>query len=162
MTICQKLEKLWQFHIGSGKTRVNAKKIPTWAGTGWTAAWVRTGDNAMVSTAGVQGIIVRLRMTGLITRSFVVNGATGVHVKFTAKVTGFETTDRALIRVRTASGSIATIKSFTPALSDNKFHDYDIDISHLTLGPDAKFFVQGKMDTIDDRFYIDDIDITAP
>jgi len=134
----------------------------TWTGgTGWTAAWIRTGDTAIANTAGVQGRVARLRMTGKLVRAFPAEGATNVHVRFTAKVAGFETTDRAMIRVRQASGVIKTIKLFKPADSDNLFHTYDIDVSALNLGPSSKLFVQAKMDTIDDRFFIDDIEITS-
>src|SRR5262245_23794121 len=134
----------------------------TWTGgTGWTGGWVHPGDTALVTVTGAHKTYARLQVTGKISRTFTVGGATGVHLKFAARVWSLEGTDKLTVRVKTAAGTFSTVKVLNSTNSDNLFHSYDINLSGLTLGTTAVVLFNGAMDATNDHVFIDDVELTG-
>jgi hypothetical protein len=134
----------------------------TWSGgTGWSdASWTVTGDAALLTTeaphAGVWHARLR-RVTGKIQRRVRRRNASNVHLTLWAKVSSFEDTDRADVKVSLGGGVFATVKTFTAADSDDLWHLVDLDLSALALPTTFKVVFDANMSAVDDRLYIDDI-----
>jgi hypothetical protein len=132
-------------------------------GTGWLGSWSASGDVSIRTDAGPQSGSwhVRLRRsTGLLTRSVNLAAATNVRLRFWAKVTSFESSDSARVRVSANGSSYTTVKTFTAADSDNTYHFHEIPLS----GPYSSNYrvrFDADMSGSGDQWYIDGVEVVG-
>jgi subtilisin family serine protease len=131
-------------------------------GSGWVGAWVRSGDAGILSSEGPHSGSrhVRLRRsTGYLERAVNLLGATSVRLQFWAKVRSFESSDRAYVQVKPSGGVPSTVKTFTPADSNNQYSFYDIDLSGFNMTTDFRIIFDAAMNSTGDYWYLDDIQV---
>ena len=77
-------------------------------------------------------------------------------------MSSFESADIAEVKVALGGGVLATVKTFTPADSDDQYHFYDIDLSAYALpATTVKVIFDAGMSASDDLWYIDDVVLTG-
>lgn len=133
-------------------------------GTGWEGDWNTSGDISIRwrrERPNTGNGHVRLRRaTGYMERPLNLEGATSVQLSFWAKVKSFEGSDSASVLVNDGSGW-AEVMVFTPAMSDNKYYAYTIDLSNYDMTADFRIAFDANMNAGNDQLYVDDIEITG-
>lgn len=133
-------------------------------GSGWSGDWSRSGDAYIYSgTNSFEGSHhARLRRgSGYLQREVNLQGQTwsDVTLVFYAKVTSFENSDKAIVKVSGDGSNWTTVKTFMPADSNNLYAKYEIKLSgnhsRLILAFDA------QMNSTNDYWYIDAVQISG-
>ncbi len=132
-------------------------------GTGWTGAWVRSGDNGNVTGGGPHGGSRHARLrssTGLLTRDVNVAGRSQVYLRVWVKTDSFENGDTAAILVSTNGGaSYTTLRTFVNGEDTGTYGFYEL---ALPAGASvAKVRFDANMSGTGDFYYIDDISVVA-
>ncbi len=131
-------------------------------GTGWRGNWTRSGDQAIVTSDGPHGGARHLRLrqsSGYARRSVNLAGASGVRLRFWAKVVSFEGSDQALVRVSPDGVTYTTVRTFTAADGDGVYRFYDLDLSGFAMTSDFRIAFDAQMSGSGDRWFIDDIEV---
>ena len=106
------------------------------------------------------GFHLRLRGSdGYASRGVNLSGQTGVHLKFYAKVEGFEGSDSASVLVSPDGVTWTTVKLFTTSDSDDVYRLVDIDISSYSMTSNFSIALEGNMNNPSDRLLIDKIEV---
>src|SRR2546425_6879109 len=123
-------------------------------GTGWASGWTASGDTSILTSSGPHSgkRHVRLRTnTGYLRRTASVAGAVTAKLGFWAKVDSFEGSDKAYVRVKkSTSGTFTTVSTFTPALSDNKYHYYEFDLTSFLPASQLQVEFDAEMNSTND------------
>jgi hypothetical protein len=135
-------------------------------GSGWSeASWRITGDTSLVSNDGPHSGTrhVRLRSsTGSLKRTVSLAGRSGARLRVWTKVTSFESADRAQVRVTVTPGTgYGTLLTNSPSQSDGQYHFYDLDLGACDGAATCEIFFDAQMNATNDRWYIDDVEVTA-
>ncbi len=134
-------------------------------GTGWTGAWTHTGDTSLRwntdSPHTGSGHVRLRRSTGYLERTVNLTGATDVHLTFWARVSSFESSDQALIRVSSNGVNYTTVKTLTSANSDNTYRLHDISLAGFSMTSNFRIVFDAAMSSTNDRLFIDDIEIVG-
>ncbi len=131
-------------------------------GTGWLAAWTTAGDvsNVTQGTPRTGSRHARLRRsTGLLTRRVDLLGVTSPRLRFWSKISSFEGSDKAEVRVSSNGTTFATVKTFTSADSNNTYGFYDLDLSAYPTTSTFTIQFDAGMSGTDDIWYIDDVEV---
>ncbi len=124
---------------------------------------VQGGNDAAVTTQNSPfegGSHLRIRGSdGYASRDVNLAGQTGVHLKFYAKVEGFEGSDTASVLASPDGVTWTTVKLFAAGDSDGVYRLVDIDISSYSMT--SQFFIafEGNMNNPSDRLLIDKIEV---
>ena len=134
-------------------------------GSGWAGAWTVSGDvkirtNKEGPHSGSSHVRLR-RGTGYLERAVDLAGATGVTLRFYAKVKSFEGSDQAYVKVSPDGDNWTTVKTFSAADSDNAYHLYEIDLSGFAMTAEFAIAFDAAMSAKGDRWYLDDIEIVG-
>jgi PKD repeat protein len=128
-------------------------------GVGWSAAWTRSGDVAIVTDGPASGTRhVRLRRsTGLLRRQVDLSGVTDAKLVFWARLNSFETSDTFAVRVSTNGTSFTTVRTFVNGEDDNIYRRYEFALSSVS----STFVIEfdANMSATGDQAYVDDIEI---
>ena len=85
-----------------------------------------------------------------------------VKLGFWAKVNSFEGNDKAYVRAKkSTSASFTTVFTFTPTLSDNKYHYYEINLTSFLPASQLQIEFDAEMNATNDYWYLDDIRLTG-
>jgi len=143
-----------------------------WAGgSGWVAAWQRTGD-AAVTTAGAptHGGTYHLRLrrgTGDVQRAVDLSAQPGARLQFWTKAVSFEGTENARCLVSPDGTTWTPVWTWAngaagPTGDDNRYRWYEIDLSSYTMSSTFWIRFEANMAGTDDAFYVDDITVLRP
>jgi PKD repeat protein len=132
-------------------------------GTGaWAGAWEAQGDVRISSWGGAHSgrshALLR-RNTGQLQRTVELAGATGVSLRFWARVRSFEGSDQAFVRVSPDGVDFTTVKTFDAADSDNTYRFYEIDVTGFAMTDDFVIRFDAEMSSRRDYLYIDDVEV---
>jgi hypothetical protein len=134
-------------------------------GTGWNGSWTKSGDvNIRTDTDGPQEgrRHVRLRAkSGYLKRSVNLSAATSVHLTFWSKVSSFESSDKAFVKVSPDGVTFTTVKVFTAADSNNAYQYADIDLGTFPMTSTFSIAFDAEMSPDGDFWFLDDIRITG-
>ncbi|MCA9180733.1 MAG: hypothetical protein KDA51_04750, partial [Planctomycetales bacterium] len=146
--------KLLAVLAGDGFESANFNGGSGWIGAGWQVA----GDAAVLSSSGPHAGQYQARLrssSGDLIRAVDVSGKTDLHLQFWSKVSSFESSDKAQVRVSSDGIVWNTVQQFGSAQSDNQYHSFDIPISN----PSNTLYVRfsAGMSSTSDQWYLDDI-----
>jgi len=131
-------------------------------GTGWASPWTRSGD-AYVSSTGAPysgSYHARLRgSSGWLQRTVNLSGWSNVALRFWAKVSSFEGSDKAWVKVNDGSGWV-TVYTFTRAHSDNLYHFYQISLPGM-MTSNYRIAFDSQMSNTGDYWYVDAVELTG-
>ncbi len=138
-------------------------------GSGWNDppnAWTVSGDAAVVKGDDPFDGLHHLRMrsgTGFLKRAADTSGQTGVHLKFRAKVIGFEAGDEAEAQVSSDNMSFTVLRTFTSSDPDSTYQAFDFDLDGLGISMSSAFYVafDANMSQTGDKFFVDNIELTT-
>lgn len=137
----------------------------TGGGGGWAGAWTASGDISILTSSGPHSGTRHVRMrsgTGYLKRIVALPpAATSVRLGFWAKVDSFEASDRADVLVSANGVTWVTLRSFTPAHSDGKYHYYEEEVPGSLLGSQIQIAFDAAMNASNDNWYLDDIRVTG-
>ncbi len=130
----------------------------------WVGPWVVSGDAVTLTSSGpAEGAgHVRLRRdNGLIQRVANVSGAASLQLSFRSKISSFEGSDRAEVRVSTDGVQFTRVWEFTSIHSDNVYHYHPVDLSGLLPATQLYLTFDAGMDSQNDSWFLDDIRISG-
>ncbi len=131
----------------------------------WVGNWVTSGDIALRwrrdNPHTGSGHVRLRRSTGYMERQVNLAGATSVQLTFWAKVNSFESNDRAVVQVSPDGVHWTPVVEFTPAQSDNTYHEYSFDLPSFNGATDLFIAFDANMSGSNDQFYVDDIEISG-
>lgn len=131
----------------------------------WAGGWRASGDVSILTSSGphsgARHALLRSG-TGDLKRNAEVAGSTAVKLGYWAKVSSFESSDRAHVRVSADGVNWITLRSFTSGQSDNQYHYYE-DAVPTQLLPATQLLVHfdAAMSASNDYWYLDDIRVTG-
>ena len=128
----------------------------------WAGAWQAQGDVRISSWGGAHsGTAYALlrRSTGQLQRTVSLAGATGVSLRFWARVRSFEGSDQALVLVSPDGVNFTPVKTFGAADSDNTYHFYEIDLSGFAMTDTFVIRFDAEMSGRRDYLYVDDVEV---
>jgi hypothetical protein len=131
-------------------------------GGGWLGNWTHSGEAAVINTGTPYEGNYHLRLrssTGFVSRSVDLSHQVGAHLRFWAKVDGFESDDSAICQVSPNGSAWTTVHTWNNGDSDNTYHYFDINL--IDYGLTGTFYIafDCNANTISDNIYIDDLDI---
>jgi hypothetical protein len=132
----------------------------------WVGNWVTSGDIAIRwrrdNPHTGSGHVRLRRNNGYMERQVNLAGATSVQLTFWAKVNSFESNDNAVVKVSPDGVHWTTLMPFTPAQSDNTYHEYSFDLPSSFDGATDLFIrFDANMSGSNDQFYVDDVEISG-
>ncbi len=135
-------------------------------GTGsWVGSWITSGDvNLRWNRDGPHsgsGHVRLRRGTGYLERRVDLAGASSVRLTFWAKVSSFESTDRAEVWVSPDGVNYTLVRTLTSADGNNVYRFFDIDLSGFAMTNNFRIAFDADMNTTSDAFFVDDIDIVG-
>lgn len=135
-------------------------------GTGsWVGSWITSGDiNLRWNRDGPHsgsGHVRLRRGTGYIERGVDLSGASSVHLTFWAKVSSFESGDRAEVWVSPDGVNYTLVRTLTSADGNNVYRFFDIDLSGFAMTSNFRIAFDADMNATSDNFYVDDIDVVG-
>jgi len=134
-------------------------------GAGWADNWVTAAINVtrVTSQDGPNTGAFHARLlkdSGSAVRQIDLTGRSGVHLKFWAKVDGFEGPDTATVEVSTNGGStFSTVQTFTTSDSDAVYRSYDIDLSGFSMTSDFQIAFRTAAAAKKSKLLIDDVEL---
>jgi|GEM_PF-4756271 len=132
-------------------------------GSGWSESWTLTGDAGIDSSGTPHSGTRQLRLRddgGVAKRSVNMSGANYPRISFAARVSSFESEDKAYFKVSTNGTSWTTLKTWTAADSDDIFHDFTFDLDpYYADAQDFRIGYFSDMSSNNDYLYIDDVNI---
>jgi beta-lactamase superfamily II metal-dependent hydrolase len=135
-------------------------------GTGWAeASWRVAGDasirNGEEPHSGKRHARLQ-QASGSMKRSINLSGRTGAHLEIWMKVNSFESADLAYVKASIDNGSsYTTLITLGPAQSNNLYQFYDLDLAVCDGAASCEIYFDAGMNATNDRWYLDDIEITA-
>ena len=128
--------------------------------SGWANNWTFSGDSGVVSTGTPHSGSNHLRVgsdDGRATRTVNMSGVTGAYLRFYWKANSFESGESAEVRIN--DGTWRTVLTVSNGQDDNNYHYADISLSGYTMTSTFRVRIYADMDSTNDHFYIDDIQI---
>jgi len=132
------------------------------SGTGWNAGWIHLGDTSITTIGTPHSFPSHLRLrrgTGYAARFVNLSPYNNPRLEFWAKVDSFESGDYLDVLVSSDGITWNVIKTFTSADSDNIYNLYEFDLNAFSLSNNFGIAFDAGMNSINDRFYVDDINI---
>jgi hypothetical protein len=134
-----------------------------WAGgTHWLDTWTNTGASSITGDGSPYAGSYHLLLQGpdgYAARAVDLSGQKVAHLRFWAKVNGFETGDVARCQVSSNGTDWQTVYTWGNANDDNTYHYYDIDLSGFSLTANFWIAFSAAMDEPDDYFCVDNISL---
>lgn len=136
----------------------------TWSGgTGWLAAWSRSGDTALSNAAGPHGGTYHARLrrgTGTITRAVNLTGVTGARLRFWWKGNSFEGNENAVAQVSTNGSTWTNVATLPVADANNTYRFVDVPLT-APYSSNYRVRFKAQMGDQNDQLYVDDIEVTG-
>jgi hypothetical protein len=133
-------------------------------GSGWLGPWQSGGPLSVSAEAPHAGARhLDLTSPALVQRSADVTGKAGVHMRFWARLDGFDDSGTAAIVVSVGGSSLQTVFEFNSADSDGLYHPYDVDLSPFGSGDTVQVGFYSFLRYPGARWFVDDLElIEAP
>lgn len=133
-------------------------------GTGsWIGSWMTSGDIALQwrrdNPHTGDGHVRLRRSTGYMERRVDLTGASSVRLTFWAKVSSFESGDRAEVWVSPNGVNYTLVRTLTSADGNNVYRFFDIDLSGFAMTNNFRIAFDADMNATSDYLYVDDIDV---
>jgi hypothetical protein len=134
-------------------------------GMGWLGPWSASGSVALrTNVDGPHSGSSHVRLsgnTGLMERSVDLTGKEKVRLQFWSKVSSFEWSDQAEVRVSPDGSRWTVVRTFTSNDSDNVYRGYDIDLSRFEMTSRFRVAFDAGMSSSADNWYIDDVALVS-
>jgi hypothetical protein len=133
-------------------------------GTGWLSSWSHQGSTSITSQQNPYEGTHHLRLRGAnayIERSVDLNGKSGIHLQFFAKVNSFEGGDTMSCLVSPDYVDWTVVKTWDSSDSDNIYYPVDIDLSSFEMSSEFWIAFDSGVNRNNDYFYVDDLSISG-
>jgi subtilase family protein len=135
-------------------------------GSGWDAAWSRTGSTSYTtimtsSTPQAGSWHARVRSNAAMSRRFSLAGLADASLTFWAKASSWESGDGAAVQVSTNGSSWTTVASFSNGFDTNVYQQRQVDLGAWAGAGMAYLRILGQMSASTDYFYVDSISISG-
>jgi hypothetical protein len=127
-------------------------------GQGWLDEWYHVGD-VKIDKKGYphegKNHLLFKKGSGYVKRATDVSDSTNLYATFWAKASGWNGGDEAQFQISHNNADWVTMRTWTLADSDNRYHFYNISLANQTMSSEFWIAFKGDMSEKEEYFYVD-------